>query len=527
MGDVDIIVAGGGSAGCVLAAELSTNPKLNVLLIEAGRRDLNPWIHIPATFFKVMRGGRDSTVYEGEPEAGLGGRRFLVPQGYVLGGGSSVNAMLYIRGQSEDYDAWEAAGAVGWGWNDVLPVFKRLEANQDFGEPYHGRKGPLVVSSPRHRHPLAKAFLAACNEAQLRSNPDFNGEQQEGVGFYQTTTNKGRRWSSAKAFLRPVRNRPNLTVMTSTKVDRVLIENGRATGVRLIDGREIKARLEVILTAGALASPLILMRSGIGARDKLENLGIPVVSDLPGVGQNFQDHMAIPVEAETREPISAYGEDRLFRGARHMLRYLYDRRGLLSSNMVEAGGFVDVSREGRPNIQFHMMPSFAGAPGVVPIEGHGISFSVCVLRPKSRGSVELRSSDPSAKGLFNSGVLTHPDDIALSLKGLRLALSLLDQPTLKNTLGKRRLPEAGPDSDESLTGHIRAAAKTVYHPVGTAKIGDPADPMSVVDSRLRVRGVQGLRVADASVMPYLVSGNTNAPSIMIGARAAEFIREMA
>lgn len=525
MADYDIIVAGGGSAGCVLAAQLSADPKLNILLIEAGRRDVNPWIHIPATFFKVMRGGRDATVYEGEPEEGLGGRRFLVPQGHVLGGGSSVNAMLYIRGQSVDYDAWEAAGAEGWGWNDVLPVFKRLEANREFGEPYHGQDGPLVVSNTRHRHPLAKAFLAACYEAQLRSNPDFNGERQDGVGFYQTTTNKGRRWSSAKAFLHPVRKRPNLTVLTETRVDRVLIENGRATGVRLVDGREITARREVVLTAGALASPLILMRSGVGAAAKLEALGIPVVSDLPGVGQNYQDHMAVPVEAETREPISVYGEDRLFRGAGHMLRYLFDRRGLLSSNMIEAGGFVDVTGEGRPNIQFHMMPAFSGAPGVDPIDGHGISFSICVLRPASRGSVELRSSDPDAKGLFNGEVLSDPRDIELSLKGLRVALSLLDQPSLKQVLGTRRLPAEGPDTDETLVQHIRAAAKTVYHPVGTAKIGDAADDMSVVDSRLRVRGVEGLRVADASVMPYLVSGNTNAPSIMIGARAAEFIGE--
>ncbi|WBU59278.1 GMC family oxidoreductase [Paracoccus albus] len=524
MADFDIIVAGGGSAGCVLAAELSADPGLKVLLIEAGRRDINPWIHIPATFFKVMRGGRDAIVYEGEAEEGLNNRPFLVPQGYVLGGGSSVNAMLYVRGQAQDYDDWAAAGATGWAWHDVLPVFKRLEGNRDFGEPYHGQDGPLIVSNPRHRHPLAEAFLDACNGAQIRSNPDFNGARQEGVGFYQTTISEGRRCSSAKAFLKPALKRPNLTVMTETRVDRVLIENGRAVGVRLVDGRQITAARAVVLTAGALASPLILMRSGIGARKKLDALGIPLVADLPGVGQNYQDHMAIPVEAETAEPISVYGEDRLFRGAGHMLRYLYERRGLLSSNMIEAGGFVDVSGGGRPDIQFHMMPGFSGAPGVAPIEGHGISFSVCVLRPKSRGSVELRSSDPETKGLFRGGVLTDPGDVELSLKGLRLALSLLDQPALSRVLGRRRLPEEGPDTEDSLIAHIRDSAKTVYHPVGTAKIGDAADDMSVVDPHLRVRGIDGLRVADASVMPNLISGNTNAPSIMIGARAAEFIK---
>lgn len=493
-------------------------------MIEAGRRDLNPWIHIPATFFKVLRGGRDAIVYQGESTPGLGDRPFLVPQGYVLGGGSSVNAMLYVRGQAQDYNAWADAGAIGWGWNDVLPVFKRLENNEEFGDPFHGRNGALAVSNPRHRHPLSKAFLSACNQAQIRSNPDFNGESQEGVGFYQTTTNKGRRASSAQAFLKTARKRPNLTIMTSARIDRVLIENGHATGVRLTDGREISARREVVLTAGALSTPLILMRSGIGAKAHLDALGIPVVSDLPGVGQNYQDHMAIPVEAETRGPISVYGQDRIIPGAGHMLRYLFNRRGLLSSNMIEAGGFVDVANEGRPNIQFHMMPGFAGAPGVDPIEGHGISFSVCVLRPKSRGSVELRSKDPNVQGLFRSGVLSHPDDVDLTLKGLRLALSLLDQPALQEVLGTRRLPQAGDDSEEALIRHIRASAKTVFHPVGTAKIGDRDDETSVVDAQLRVHGVSGLRVADASVMPYLVSGNTNAPSIMIGARAAEFIK---
>lgn len=523
MSDFDVIVVGGGSAGATLAGELTRLTDLNVLLIEAGRRDWNPWIHIPATFFKALQNGKDAVVHEGEPEEALGGRSWIIPQGRVLGGGSSVNAMLYVRGQPQDYDGWAAMGATGWGWDDVFPVFKRLEGNATYGAPYHGESGPLGVSSARHRHPLSEAFVTACHEAQIRPNDDFNGERQDGAGFYQTTTRNGRRSSSAQAFLRPARRRANLTVMTGATVDRVLIENGRATGVRLADGREVAAAREVVLAAGALVTPTILGRSGIGAAAMLDSHGIPVIADLPGVGANLQDHAIVPIEVESREPISIYGENRFPRGPLHMLRYLATRKGLLSSNMVEAGGFVDVTGEGRPNIQMHFMPGFSGATGVDANVGHGVIYSVCVLRPKSRGRVTLASRDPNARGLFTSGTFTHPDDLALSLKGLRMGLSLLDQPALKAALTNRRRPQPGPDTDETLLQHIRDHTKTVYHPAGTAKMGDRADEGAVVDSELRVHEISGLRVADASVMPTITSGNTNAPTIMIGARAAEFI----
>ncbi|MGC0223008.1 GMC family oxidoreductase [Pseudooceanicola nitratireducens] len=525
MRDHDVIIVGGGSAGATLAGELSADPQVSVLLIEAGQRDTSPWIHIPATFFKIMHRGRDATLIEGEPEDQLAGRPFVIPQGRVLGGGSSVNAMLYVRGQPQDYDGWDAAGASGWGWDRVLPVFRRLEGNDTFDDAYHGTDGPLGVSAPRFRHPLSEAFVAAGAQAQIRPNADFNGARQDGIGFFQTTTRDGRRCSAARAFLAPARKRRNLTILTRAAVDRLLIKDGQARGVRLADGREIHARREVVLSAGAFATPLILMRSGLGPRAQLEGHGIPVLRDLPGVGENFQDHAIVPVEAKTQGPVSVVGEDRMPRGALHMLRYLWDRRGLLSSNMVEAGGFVDVSGAGRPDVQLHFMPGYNAAKGVVQLEGHGVMYSVCVLRPKSRGTVRLRSSNASARPEFRSGVLSHPEDLELSLRGLRMGLSLLDQPALRAVLGDRKRPAPGVMTDEDLRAYIRSHAKTVYHPAGTAKMGDADDPMAVVDPKLRVHGVAGLRVADASVMPTLPSGNTNAPSIMIGARAAEFIRE--
>ncbi|MFN3954345.1 MAG: GMC family oxidoreductase [Pararhodobacter sp.] len=525
MSDFDYIVCGGGSAGCVLAAELARDPARRVLVIESGRRDRNPWIHIPATFFRVLRGGRDAVTYASQPEPGLGGRPCLVPQGHVLGGGSSVNAMIYIRGQAQDYDDWAAMGCEGWDWAQVLPVFRALEGNRVHGAPFHGRKGALTVSNPRHRHPLSEAFLAACQQAGLPASNDFNGAEQAGTGFYQTTTRDGRRCSAARAFLHPALKACDITLMTGARIDRVIIENARATGVRLADGRQFTARHEVIVCAGALATPLILMRSGLGPAAVLEAQGVPVLADLPGVGRNYQDHMAVPVEAETRAAISTHGQDRGLRAAGHMLRYLASRRGLLASNIVEAGGFVDTAGTGRPDIQFHMIPGFAGAPNTPPIDGHGISFSVCALRPAARGHLALASRDPLAQGRLQAGVLDHPQDIATTLRGLRLALSLLERPALKTILGPRRQPAPGADDEAALRAHIRASAKTVYHPAGTARMGHADDPEAVLDARLRLRGIRGLRVADASVMPVIVSGNTNAPCMMIGARAAQFITD--
>lgn len=524
MQEYDFIVAGGGSGGCVVASRLSENPQHRVLLIESGQRDTDKYIHIPATFFKVLEKGRDALFYASEPEAGLKGRPSIVPQGHVLGGGSSVNAMVYIRGSRQDYDTWAQLGCRNWSYDKVLPVFRDLESNQRLSGTYHGVSGELTVSDRAYGHPLSWAFIRAAQEVGIPYNEDFNGSRQEGVGFYQTTTSKGRRRSAAEAFLRKAEARPNLTIRTATRVHKVVFDGKRATGVQLDDGSTVSARREVILTAGALATPKILQLSGIGPAAHLGEHGIDIVADLPGVGENYQDHLEATVQCETSDPISMLGEDQGLRAASHMLQYMLTKTGLLTSTVVESGGFVDTAGTGAPDVQFHVLPTFIGFADRPAEPGHGISIGPCVLRPQSRGSVRLRSASPTDSALFVANSLAEQADVDTLMRGVELAIRITEAPSLARLVKRRVLPKPGLEKDaDALRDYVRSISKTVFHPSGTAKMGAADDPMAVVSEDLRVHGVEGLRIADASIMPRLVSGNTNAPTMMIGERAARFI----
>jgi choline dehydrogenase-like flavoprotein len=524
MNAYDYIVVGGGSSGCVVAARLSEDPTNRVLLIESGQRDTDRYIHIPGTFFKVIEKGRDALFYASEPEKGLNGRPSIVPQGHVIGGGSSINAMVYIRGQRQDYDTWAQMGCRGWSYERVLPVFRDLENNQRLSGEFHGAEGELRVSDRRYGHPLSWAFIRAAQEAGLPYNEDFNGARQEGVGFYQTTTFNGRRCSAAEAFLREAARRGNLTILTGARVHKVTFDGPRAAGVLLENGERVSARKEIVLTAGAIATPKLLLLSGIGAADHLKAHGIEVIADAPGVGENYQDHLEATVQAEVKDPISLFGEDKGLRGARHMLQYLMTKTGLLTTTVVESGGFVDTTGAGAPDLQFHVLPCFIGFADRLAEPGHGISIGPCFLRPQSRGTVKLRSADPKDSALFNANSLSAPADVETLARGVELAIKITEAPSLARIIKRRVLPKPGVERDpEALRDYVRGIAKTVFHPSGTCKMGRPDDPLAVVGEDLKVRGVEGLRVADASIMPTLVSGNTNAPTIMIGERAARFM----
>ncbi len=519
------IVIGAGSAGCAIAGRLSEDPDAQVVLIEAGKRNDSIFVRWPAGFARLQN-GRNRWEWETTPQPHCVDRKVPTPQGKLVGGGSAVNGMVYIRGNPRDYDAWDAGGAEGWAYRDVLPFFRRAEDNMRFAGDLHGTGGPLGVSDQISPSPLTRLFVRAGQEAGYRYNPDFNGEHQAGVGFYQVTQRNGQRCSAAHAYLYPVLDRPNLRLETKVQVTRILIEQGRAVGVEFLrDGGTQPERLmadgEVVLSAGAINSPKLLMLSGIGAAGELAALGIAPVHDLPGVGRNLHDHVDAYVCIRMTAPVTYTGQDRGAAAIRHGLEYMLFGSGAVTSNACEGGLFASSDgNEDWPDIQLHFMPAML--PSHQLIGGHGVTMLCSSLRPRSRGRLRLADADPRRDPLIDTNFLSDPDDLRVNIAALRVGRAVMNAPSFRALHGGEVFPGADFESDAALGNYVRTYAKTDYHPVGTCRMG--RDPLAVVDPELRVHGIKGLRVADASIMPSIVSGNTNAPSIMIGERAADFIR---
>jgi choline dehydrogenase-like flavoprotein len=530
----DYLIIGGGSAGCVLAARLSEKPDTTVALVEAGEANDRTLNVVPAgAAVHVVNRNRCNWAFETVPQTGLNGRRGYQPRGRGLGGSSAINAMVYLRGQPEDYDGWAAGGATGWGWQDLLPYFKRSENNERGADTWHGTGGPLNVMDLRSPNPFGGVFIEAAQQAGLPPNPDFNGTRQEGVGRYQVTQKNGERWSAARAYLDPARGRPNLALFTGALAQRILFEGGRAVAVEIERGgrlERITARCEVIIASGALQSPQLLLLSGVGPAEHLRELAIPVVADVPGVGANLQDHLDVIINRRVASTdllgLSLPGAVKLAQG---IGRWRRERRGVLTTNFAEAGAFVrSASEASRPDLQLHFVIGMVDNHNRTFHLGHGMSCHVCGLRPASRGRLQLAGADMHRPPVIDPGFLSAAEDLETLVCGFKLVRKIFAQPAFAPWDGanlRHELYFAQVQSDDEIRAAIRAHADTIYHPVGTCKMGDVLrDPLAVVDPQLRVRGVAGLRVMDASVMPALVSGNTSAPVMAMAERAVDLIR---